>query len=119
MTILWKAEYRLLCPLSKKYIKKNNIACLFNKRQYENFKKIIYNCLYLYLNNDIIDLIIEFTGYKKYINRFGHLIYAYWGNYDKKLKRQIKIVNYQNTDDTSSDTASDTASDNNLDESDN
>lgn len=82
------------CPFSKKYFKNQNIICLFDNGQFNKFKELIHKLLGKYLNNDTIELVIKYTNYSKYINRFGHLIYAYWENSDAKLKKRMRILNY-------------------------
>ena len=85
-----------LCPFSKKYFKNPNIICLFDNRQFNKFKQLIHELLDKYLNGDLIELIIKYTNYNRYINRFGHLIYACWENNDNKIKKKMRILNYSN-----------------------
>ena len=85
-----------LCPFSKKYFKYPNIICLFDNSQFNKFKDLIHELLNRYLNNDLIEIIIKYTNYSKYINRFGHLIYACWEKNDNKIKNKIRILNYSN-----------------------
>ena len=111
MVVLTRVQYKNFCPFSKKYIKKDNILCLFNKYQYSMFKNTIYEIFNKCFNDDIIELIIDYIGYKKYINRFGSLIYTYWENDTKKLKKNLKLLTYHSSDDSNSSDYSNTSED--------
>lgn len=106
------------CPFSKKYFKHPNIICLFDNGQFNKFKELIHEVLGKYLNNDTIELVIKYTNYSKYINRFGHLIYVYWENSDTKLKKRMRILNYsknkkyENSSESESESQSDSDSEN-------
>ena len=80
-------NYRTTCIFSKKCIKKGSIVSLFTQSQYNCFTDYINKVLILYfkslnlnnnLPNEIIDLIIEKTQYKRYINQWGIIQYVNW-----------------------------------------
>lgn len=86
------STYRTRCQFSKKIINPGNIILQFHKKQYEYFIKTIYEIFYPFLSNEIIDIIIDKTNYKKYINHWGLFLYVNWiENYNNILN----INNYK------------------------
>jgi len=73
-----RSKYRTLCQFSKKIVKPGNYVSNFNRKQYDSFYKTIYEILTDILPNDIIDIIIEKTNYKKYIHHWGLTRYIDW-----------------------------------------
>lgn len=78
MVVIKFATYTNRCPFSKKLIKPTNKICLFNQEQFVAFKRIINEKLILFLPLEIIDLIIEKTGYEKLLGRFGLVKVSHW-----------------------------------------
>lgn len=71
------AQRKSLCQFSKKLIYPDTLLTLFTEDQYNNFKIKIKEHL-SYLPEEIIDIIIEKTNYKCYINQWGILDYVDW-----------------------------------------
>ena len=101
MVIIKTSTYITRCPFSKQLIRPPSIICLFNERQFDIFKQILYTQLN-YLPNDIIDIIIEKTGYKHLLHRFGHEKFAHWSRNPNK-----KLLIYQTTYNSDSSSESD------------
>lgn len=99
------ANYRDLCPFSKTLILHNNVICLFNKKQYNAFVKTIKDILNNWLFDDLIELIIEKTKYKKYIGRFGHQAFTYWTSPHISYIRKKSFVNMSDSDTSDTDTS--------------
>jgi hypothetical protein len=78
MVVIKFATYSNRCPFSKSLIHPTNKICLFNEEQFEAFKKMINKTLPSILPQELIDLIIEKTGYKKLLHRFGLIKYTHW-----------------------------------------
>jgi hypothetical protein len=89
MVVIKFATYTNRCPFSKNIIHPTNKICLFNLEQFEAFKKIINKVLPTLLPEELIDLIIEKTGYEKLIHSFGLINYTYW---TEKLPLSNKII---------------------------
>ena len=103
MVIIKLANYRDFCPFTKTPICHNNIICLFNEKQYEAFIKTIKELLNR-LPDDIINLIIEKTRYKKYIGRFGHHSYTHWTSPSTTYIRK-KALNISDSEKSDSETS--------------
>jgi hypothetical protein len=89
MVVIKFATYTNRCPFSKNIIHPTNKICLFNPEQFEAFKKLIQQALST-LPEELVDLIIEKTGYKKLQHQFGLIKYTHWTT--KYIpKRNIKI----------------------------
>ena len=78
MVVIKFATYTNRCPFSKNIIHPTNKICLFNQEQFEAFKKMINKVLPALLPEELIDLIIEKTGYEKLIHSFGLINYTHW-----------------------------------------
>ena len=78
MVVIKFATYSNRCPFSKNIIHPTNKICLFNEQQFEAFKQIISKALPAQLPEELIDLIIEKTGYQKLLHRFGLIKYTHW-----------------------------------------
>jgi hypothetical protein len=117
MVVIKLANYRDFCPFTKTPIRHNSIICLFNKKQYEVFIKTIKELLNR-LPDDLIDLIIEKTKYKKYIGRFGHHSYTHWSSpstsYIRKKAFNTSDSDISDSDISDSDTSNSDTSDNDL-----
>jgi len=71
------AQQPTRCQFSKRWIVEDARLSLFTQRQYRDFCLSIKN----YLSNlpdEIIDIIIDMTNYKYYINQWGILAYVDW-----------------------------------------
>jgi hypothetical protein len=90
MVVIKFATYITRCPFSKKLIKPTNKICLFNKEQYDAFKIFINEILKQYLPLEIIDIILERTGYKKLIGRFGFDRYTHWTIKSNKVRGRFR-----------------------------
>jgi len=93
------------CPFSKKMIKPNNILCVFNKYQYNNFVFKIVELLLTRLPEDIIHIIIKLTNYIKLLNRTGLEKFVNWkpDNHiylcsDRFLERHNNLLLFDNSD---------------------
>jgi hypothetical protein len=101
------------CPFSKKIIKPKTMLCLFNKYQYNNFVTEITNLLSSRLPDDIINIIIDFTNYKKLLNKTGLEKFVNWiPNSSANFLSTIRLKNRKNyllidTSDSDSDSNSD------------
>ncbi len=82
------------CPFSKKIIKPKTILCLFNQYQYNNFTIEITRLLSNRLPDDIINIIIEFTNYKKLLNRTGLEKFVNWQ--DKDYISSLSMIRFKN-----------------------
>lgn len=98
------------CPFSKNIIKPKSILCVFNKYQYTYFVRQIKEILFPRLPEDIINLIIDFTNYKKLLNRIGLEKFVNWQNKDynsslsiMRLKNRKNILSFDTSDDDDSD----------------
>ena len=65
------ASYRTRCQFSKKIIEKGTIISLFTLYDYNKFVEIVKNSLITIFPEEIVDFIIEKTGYERYINYWG------------------------------------------------
>ena len=65
------------CQFSKRWIVEDARLSLFTQRQYRDFCLSIKSHL-SNLPDEIIDIIIEMTNYKYYINQWGILAYVDW-----------------------------------------
>lgn len=107
------SEITRRCPFSKKIIKPKTMLCLFNKYQYNNFVMQVTRLLSNRLPDDIINIIIEFTNYKKLLNKTGLEKFTNWReNSHISSLSTIKIKNRKNyllidTSDSDSDSDSD------------
>ena len=93
------------CPFSKKMIKPNNMLCVFNKYQYNNFVFQIVELLLTRLPEDIIHIIIKLTNYIKLLNRTGLEKIVNWkpDNHiylcsDRFLERHNNLLLFDNSD---------------------
>jgi len=82
------------CPFSKNIIKPKTMLCVFNKYQYSYFVIQIKEILSLRLPEDIINLIIDFTNYKKLLNRAGLEKYVNWQ--DKDYISSLSMIRFKN-----------------------
>lgn len=73
------AQKRSLCQFSKQIIYNDTLLSLFTEEQYNNFVLKIKQHLSS-LPEEIIDIIIDKTNYKYYINQWGILKYVDWLN---------------------------------------
>ena len=93
MVVIKIAESKTRCPFSKTFIKSQNRICLFSIDQFNAFKKIINEELNHLFPEDIINIIIEKTGYQKLIGRFGHENLTYWSKVKNiYIINQLKIM---------------------------
>lgn len=90
------------------------MLCVFNKYQYSYFVIQIKEILSLRLPEDIINLIIDFTNYKKLLNRAGLEKYVNWQDKDYisslsmiRLKNRKKLLLLDTSDDDSNSDLSD------------
>lgn len=90
------------------------MLCVFNKYQYSYFVIQIKEILSLRLPEDIINLIIDFTNYKKLLNRAGLEKYVNWQDKDYisslsmiRLKNHKKLLLLDTSDDDSNSDLSD------------
>ena len=102
------------CPFSKNIIKPKTILCVFNKSQYNNFVVEITRLLSTRLPDEIINIIIEFTNYKKLLNKIGLEKFVNWQNKDYKsslsimrLKNRKNLLSVDTSDDDSNSDLSD------------
>jgi len=91
MVVIKFATYTTRCPFSKILIKPTNKICLFTEKEFDAFKKIINDELQKFLPQELIDLIIEKTGYIKLIHSFGLINYTYWTT--KRITPEKKFRN--------------------------
>ena len=91
MVVIKLATYTTRCPFTNKLIRPSNIICLFNKEQFDAFEKFVNKLLFI-LPQDIIDIIIEKTRYKRLIGRFGFVKYTHWTMQYVKRKRKILFL---------------------------
>jgi len=108
------SHIRRQCPFSKKIIKPKTMMCLFNQHQYNNFAMEITKLLSSRLPEEIINIIIEFTNYKKLLNRVGLEKFVNWQNKDYKfslsimrLKNRKNLLSLDTSDDDSDSDLSD------------
>ena len=111
------SHIRRQCPFSKKIIKPKTMLCLFNQYQYNNFAMEITRLLSSRLHDEIINIIIEFTNYKKLLNRVGLEKFVNWQdtNYISslsmiRLKNRKKLLSLDISEDES-DSSSDLSDD--------
>ena len=78
MVVIKFATYTTRCPFSSIVIHPRNKICLFNTEQFEAFKRIMNEELVKFIPQDLITLIIQKTGYEKFIGRFGHANVSHW-----------------------------------------
>ena len=90
MVVIKSASYSTRCPFTKTLIRPQNKICLFNESQFSAFEKTINQELNKVIPTEIVDIIIEKTGYKKLIGRFGHESVAHW---TKKQSSTGDIIN--------------------------
>jgi hypothetical protein len=118
MVVIKLATYTTRCPFSKGLIKPSNKICLFNQVQFDAFNVFINEELQLLLPPEIIDLIVEKTGYKKLIGRFGFDRYTHWTIKYKKIRHpRINLERFENQIiDSDSNSDNNSNSDDNSDE---
>lgn len=97
MVVIKIANYSVRCPFTKTIIRPKNKICLFNQEQFNAFEKNIYKELNR-LPDEMISIIIEKTGYKRLIGRFGHESVTHWT--EPKVRKQS---NYELSDNETSD----------------
>ena len=71
------AQRKSLCQFSKKIIEPDTMLTLFTQDQYNSYKMKIKQFL-SGLPEEIVEIIIEKTNYKYYINQWGILDYVDW-----------------------------------------
>jgi len=108
MVVIKIAESKTRCPFSKTFIKSQNRICLFSIDQFNAFKKIINEELNHLFPEDIINIIIEKTGYQKLIGRFGHENLTYWSKKSKKYLYYKSIENNETSDESSDESSNET-----------
>jgi len=110
MLIYVKSAVTRKCPFSKKLIKPKTMLCLFNDYQYNHFVNYIISIFIEIIPLELIDKIIDFTNYKKLIQRTGLCAYTNWSinnniNSNKKLT-YLDLSDGDTSDNDSSDGAS-------------
>ena len=78
MVVIKFATYTTRCPFSTTLIHPRNKICLFNKEQFDAFKRIVNEELYKFFPQDLITLIIQKTRYETFLGRFGHANVSHW-----------------------------------------
>jgi hypothetical protein len=110
MLIYVKSAITRKCPFSKKLIKPKTMLCLFNDYQYDHFVNYIISIFIEIIPLDLIDKIIDFTNYKKLIQRTGLLSYTNWSiNNNININKKLTYLE-SSDDDTSDNDSSDGAS---------
>ena len=111
--LLRRSRYRTRCQFSKKIIKPGNYILQFDKKQYQYFYKSVYKILNHILPKVIIDIIIEKTNYKKYIDHWGLVLYVDWieNIHNKHLLYKKNYLTLVSDSDNDSDNYSDNDSD--------
>ena len=71
------AQRKSLCQFSRKIIQPDTLLTLFTVEQYNYFKSKIKQHLST-LPEELVDIIIDKTNYKYYINQWGILEYVDW-----------------------------------------
>tara|TARA_B100001093_G_scaffold445120_1_gene448587 strand:+ start:2238 stop:2630 length:393 start_codon:yes stop_codon:yes gene_type:complete len=115
MTTVFYSTYINKCCFSKKIIKPGSLLCVFTQQQYNEFERIINNLLSKYLSQDLINLIINYTNYKKLIGRHGLNNYSNWLNNHRLSPLDLSLV----FPDADTDELSDNLSESSFDLSDN
>lgn len=77
--VVRSAQKRSLCQFSKQIIYNDTLLTLFTEDQYNSFVLKIKDILSI-LPDEILDIIIDKTNYKYYINQWGILKYVDWLN---------------------------------------
>lgn len=77
--VVRSAQKRSLCQFSKQIIYNDTLLTLFTEDQYNSFVLKIKDILSK-LPDEILDIIIDKTNYKYYINQWGILKYVDWLN---------------------------------------
>lgn len=77
--LIRKAQKTSLCQFSKQKIIAGELLMLFTEYQYNNYISKIKQYL-SFIPDEIINIIIEKTHYKNYINQWGILKYVDWLN---------------------------------------
>ena len=75
--VIRTAQRKSLCQFSRKIIQPDTLLTLFTEDQYKIFEMKIKQYLSL-LPEEIINIIIDKTNYKYYINQWGILNYVDW-----------------------------------------
>jgi hypothetical protein len=112
MLIYVKSAIIRRCPFSKKLIKPKTMLCLFNEYQYNHFVNYIISIFIDIMPLELIDKIIDFTNYKKLIQRTGLCAYTNWSiNNNNNIDINKKLTYLDSSDeDTSDNDSSDGAS---------
>ena len=71
------AQQSSRCQFSKQWIRQGTCLSLFTQRQYSDFCLSI-KCHLSYLPDEIVNIIIDMTNYRYYINQWGILAYVDW-----------------------------------------
>jgi len=109
MLIYIKSAIIRKCPFSKKLIKPKTMLCLFNNYQYNHFVNYIISIFIDIMPLELIDKIIDFTNYKKLIQRTGLCAYTNWSINNNNINKKLTYLD-SSDDDTSDNDSSDGAS---------
>ena len=107
-----RSKYRTLCQFSKKIIKPGHYVSNFNRKQYDYFNNTIHDIFIGVLSDDIIDIIIEKTNYKKYIDHWGLTQYVDWAG---EHANNALCTSDESNNDSDADSDNDSDNDNNSD----
>jgi hypothetical protein len=102
MLIYVKSAVTRKCPFSNKIIKPKTMLCLFNNYQYKHFVNYIISIFIDIMPLELIDKIIDFTNYKKLIQRTGLCAYTNW-SINNNINSNKKLTYLESSDDDSSD----------------
>ena len=93
--VICKAQINRKCNFSNKIIKENNLVSLYTKKQNQQFENFIYKIFSNISNslpNEIINIIIDFIGYKQKIGTLGLLNYTIWCKFSQFDKFMLKVL---------------------------
>jgi hypothetical protein len=102
MLIYVKSAIIRRCPFSKKLIKPKTMLCLFNEYQHNHFVNYIISIFIDIMPLELIDKIIDFTNYKKLIQRTGLCAYTNW-SINNNINNNKKLTYLDSSDDDTSD----------------
>lgn len=83
------ASYRTRCQFSKRIIEKGDCISLFTLHDYNRFVEIVKETLHRYVQEDIIEYIIEQTQYERYINYWGLSKYVEFKPYIHRINMSL------------------------------
>ena len=90
------AQRKSLCQFSKKIIQPDTMLTLFTEDQYNSYKTKIKQFL-SGLPEEVVEIIIEKTNYKHYINQWGILDYVDWA--EDSHWQGFQFLGYEDSDD--------------------